>query len=81
MKGRDGIMEELKKEIYDKDNGFGYKKNGDYYFPEYYLGKGLSLEKAIRLKEQRVKEDIENNTEYCENKILGKHGRAKVKLY
>ena len=71
-------MEELKNEIYDKDNGFWYKRDGDYYFPEYYLGKGLSLEEATRLKEQRVKEDTENNTEYCENKILGKYGRARL---
>jgi hypothetical protein len=71
-------MEKLKNEIYDKDNGFWYKKNGDYYFPEYYLGKGLSLEKATRLKEQRVKEDIENTTESSENAILGKYGRARL---
>ena len=60
-------MEELKNEIYDKNNGFWYKRDGDYYFPEYYLGKGLSLEEATRLKGQRVKEDTENNTECCEN--------------
>lgn len=71
-------MEKLKNEIYDKDNGFWYKKNGDYYFPEYYLGKGLSLEEATRLKEQRVKEDIENTTESSENAILGKYGRARL---
>ena len=71
-------MEKLKNEIYDKDNGFWYKKNGDYYFPEYYLGKGLSLEKATRLKEQRVKEDIENTTESSENAILAKYGRARL---
>lgn len=70
-------MDELKNEIYDKDNGFWYKRNGNYYFPEYYLGKGLSLEEATRLKEQRVKEDIENKTECCENVILGKYGRAR----
>ena len=69
-------MEELKNEIYDKDNGFWYKRDGDYYFPEYYLGKGLSLEEATKLKDQRVKEDTENNTECCENVILGKYGRA-----
>lgn len=71
-------MEELKNEIYDKDNGFWYKKNGDYYFPEYYLRKGLSLEEATRLKEQRIKEDTENNSECCENVILGKYGRARL---
>lgn len=71
-------MEELKNEIYDKDNGFWYKRDGDYYFPEYYLGKGLSLEEATRLKEQRVKEDMENYTECCENVILGKYGRARL---
>lgn len=71
-------MEKLKNEIYDKDNGFWYKKNGDYYFPEYYLGKGLSLEEATRLKEQRVKDDIENTTESSENAILGKYGRARL---
>lgn len=71
-------MEELKNEIYDKDNGFWYKKNGDYYFPEYYLGKGLSLEEATKLKEQRVKEDIESTTESSENAILGKYGRARL---
>lgn len=43
-------MEELKNEIYDKNNGFWYKRDGDYYFPEYYLGKGLSLEEATKLK-------------------------------
>lgn len=71
-------MEELKNEIYDKDNGFWYKRDGDYYFPEYYLGKGLSLEEATKLKEQRVKEDIENNTKCGENVILGKYGRARL---
>lgn len=71
-------MEELKNEIYDKDNGFWYKKNGDYYFPEYYLGKGMSIEEATRLKEQRVKEDTKNNTECRENVILGKYGRARL---
>lgn len=71
-------MEELKNEIYDKDNGFWYKRDGDYYFPEYYLGKGLSLEEATKLKEQRVKEDTKNNTECCENAILGKYGRARL---
>ena len=71
-------MEELKNEIYDKDNGFWYKRYGDYYFPEYYLGKGLSLEEATKLKEQRVKEDTENNTECCKNVILGKYGRARL---
>lgn len=71
-------MEELKNEIYDKDNGFWYKRDRDYYFPEYYLGKGLSFEEATRLKEQRVKEDIENNTESSENTILDKYGRARL---
>lgn len=71
-------MEELKNEIYDKDNGFWYKRDGDYYFPEYYLGKGLSLEKATRLKEQRVKEDTENTTEYSENVLLGKYSKARL---
>ena len=71
-------MEELKNEIYNKDNGFWYKRDGDYYFPEYYLGKGLSLEEATKLKEQRVKEDIENNTECCGNAILGQYGRARL---
>ena len=71
-------MEELKNEIYDKDNGFWYKRDGDYYFPEYYLGKGLSIEKATKLKEQRVKEDTKNTTEYPENVILGKYGRARL---
>ena len=71
-------MEELKNEIYNKDNGICYKRDRDYYFPEYYLGKGLSLEEATRLKEQRVKEDTENNTECCENVILGKYGRARL---
>ena len=74
-------MEELKNEIYDKDNGFWYKRDGDYYFPEYYLGKGLFLEEATRLKEQRVKEDTENTTEPSENAILGKYGRARLNLY
>jgi len=71
-------MEELKNEIYDKDNGFWYKRDGDYYFPEYYLGKGLSLEEATRLKKQRVKEYTENTTESSENTILGKYGRARL---
>ncbi len=71
-------MEELKNEIYDKNNGFWYKRNGDYYFPEYYLGKGLFLEEATKFKEQRVKEDIENTTESSENTILGKYGRARL---
>lgn len=71
-------MEELKNEIYDKDNGFWYKRDGVYYFPEYFLGKGLSLEEATRLKEQRVKEDMEKYTECCENVILGKYGRARL---
>ena len=71
-------MEELKNEIYDKDNGFWYKRDGDYYFPGYYLGKGLSLEEATKLKDQRVKEDTENNTECCKNVILGKYGRARL---
>ena len=71
-------MKELKNEIYDKDNGFWYKRDGDYYFPEYYLGKELSFEEATRLKEQRVKEDTENNTECGENVILSKYGRARL---
>lgn len=71
-------MEELKNEIYDKNNGFWYKRDGDYYFPEYYLGKGLSLEEATKLKEQRIKEDAKNNTECCENTILGKYGIARL---
>ena len=71
-------MEELKNEIYDKDKEIWYKRDGDYYFPEYYLGKGLSLEEATRLKEQRVKEDIEDTTESFENVILGKYGRARL---
>ena len=71
-------MEKLINEIYDKNNGFWYKRYGNYYFPEYYLGKGLSLEKATRLKDQRVKEDTENNTKCCENVILGKYGRARL---
>lgn len=71
-------MEELKNEIYDKDNGFWYKRDGYYYFPKYYLGKGLSLEETTRLKEQRVKEDIEDTTESFENVILGKYGRARL---
>lgn len=74
-------MKELKNEIYDKDNGFRYKLDGNYYFPEYYLGKGLSLEEATKLKEQRVKEENENNTECCENVIIGKYGRARLNLY
>ena len=45
------------------------------------IGKGLSLEEATKLKEQRVKEDTENNTECCENAILGKYGRARLNLY
>ncbi len=73
-------MEELKNEIYDKDNGFWYKRDGDYYFTEYYLGKGLSLEEATRLKEQRVKEDTENATDSSENVLLGKYGRARLKF-
>ncbi|MBR2588460.1 MAG: TnpV protein [Bacilli bacterium] len=71
-------MEELKNELYNKDNGLWYKRNGDYYFPEYYLGKGLSLGKATKLKEQRVKEDTENTTVSSENAILGKYGRARL---
>lgn len=71
-------MEELKNEIYNKDNGFWYKRDGDYYFPEYYLEKGLSLEEATRLKEQRVKEDTENTTKSSENAILGKYGRTRL---
>jgi len=62
-------IKELKNEIYDKDNGFWYKRDVDYYLPEYYIGKGLSLEEATRLKEQRIKEDTENV-------ILGKYGRT-----
>ena len=71
-------MKELKNEIYDKDNGFWYKRDVDYYLPEYYIGKGLSLEEATRLKEQRIKEDTENTTECSENVILGKYGRARL---
>ena len=47
-------------------------------FPEYYLGKELILQKATKLKEQRAKEDIKNDSEYSENVILGKCGRAKL---
>ena len=71
-------MEELKNEIYDKDNGFWYKRDGDYYFPKYYLGKGLSIEETTRLKEQRIKEDNDNATESSKNTILGKYGRARL---
>ena len=71
-------MEELKNEIYDKDNGFWYKRGGDYYFLEYYLGKGLPLEEATKLKEQRVKEDTKNTTEPSENTVLGKYGSARL---
>ncbi len=71
-------MEELKNELYDKDNGFWYKRDGDYFYPEYYLVKGLSLEEATKLKEQKAKEDVENNEECYENEILGKYGRARL---
>lgn len=71
-------MEELKNEIYDKDNGFWYKRDGDYFYPEYYLGKGLSLEEATKLKEIKAKEEVEDNEKCCENEILGKYGRARL---
>lgn len=81
MKGRLNYRR-IKNEIYDKDNWFWYKLDSDYYFPEYYLGKRLSIEKATRVKEQKIKEDAENNTECCKNIILGKYGREQGhKLY
>lgn len=72
----DWIMEELKNGIYDKDNWYNW--DGDYYFPEYYLGKGLFLDEATKLKEQRVKKYTENTNEYSKNAILGKYGRARL---
>lgn len=68
-------MKELKNEIYDKNNGFWYKREGDYYFPEYYLGKGLTIKQATKFKEEKSKDD---NTEITTNAILGKYGRARL---
>lgn len=69
----DWIMEKLKNGIYDKDNWYNW--DGDYYFPEYYLGKGLFLDEATKLKEQRVKKYTENTNEYSKNVLLGKYGK------
>ena len=72
MKGRLNYGR-IKKGIYDKDNWYNW--DGDYYFPEYYLGKGLFLDEATKLKEQRVKKYTENTNEYSKNVLLGKYGK------
>lgn len=74
-------MEELKNEIYDKDNGFWYKRDGDCYFPEYYLGKELSIEEATRLKEQRVKKDTGKYYWIFWKRDFRQVWQSKVKLY
>ena len=70
-------MEELLKERYDENNGLWYKLQGNYYYPKYYLGKGLTQEEATKLKEQKELEDTKEDID--ENKvILGKYGRARL---
>lgn len=70
MKGRLNYRR-IKNEIYDKDNWFWYKLDGDYYFPEYYLGKRLSIEKATRLKEQKI---IKRIVEYYNKEQKNSYG-------
>ena len=41
----------------------------------YYLGKGLFLDEATKLKERRVKKYTENTNEYSKNVLLGKYGK------
>ena len=45
---------------YDEKNGFWYKKVGDYYFPEYYVGKNLSIDEATKLKRRKIKNGVES---------------------
>jgi len=62
---------------YDEKNGFWYKKVGDYYFPEYYVGKNLSIEEANKLKERKIKNGAQSMLEFnnTQKKVnLGKYG-------
>ena len=73
--------ESFKKEYYDEKNGFWYKKVGDYYFPEYYVGKNLSIDEAIKLKEEKIKNGTESILEFNNNKKkvnLGKYGLMRL---
>ena len=72
-------MKELNKEKYDVNNGMWYIKNGDYYYPEYYVGKGLTIEEATKIKEQKEKEYSKDNNEEIEYKQnLGKYALARL---
>ena len=66
---------------YDEKNGFWYKKVGDYYFPEYYVGKNLSIDEAIKLKEEKIKNGTESILEFNNNQKkanLGKYGMMRL---
>lgn len=68
-------------EKYDEKNGFWYKKIGDYYFPEYYVGKNLSIEEAAKLKEEKIKNGVEPMLEFNNNQEkvnLGKYGLMRL---
>lgn len=72
-------MKELNKEKYDVNNGMWYIKEGDYYYPEYYVGKGLTIEEATKIKEQKEKEYSKDNNEEIEYKQnLGKYALARL---
>jgi len=61
---------------YDEKNGFWYKKVGDYYLPNYYVGKNLSIEEATRLKEEKIKNGTKSMLKFNnqEKVNLGKYG-------
>lgn len=66
---------------YDEKNGFWYKKVGDYYFPEYYVGKNLIIDEAIKLKKEKIKNGTESMLEFNNNQKkvnLGKYGLMRL---
>lgn len=68
-------------EKYDEKNGFWYKKIGDYYFPEYYVGKNLSIEEATKLKKEKIKNGVEPMFEFnnSQRKVnFGKYGLMRL---
>jgi len=66
---------------YDEKNGFWYKKVGDYYYPDYYVGKNLSIDEATKLKEKQIQNGTESMIEQANTKedySLGKYGKMRL---
>lgn len=66
---------------YDEKNGFWYTRVGDYFFPEYYVGKNLSIDEATKLKEEKIKNGVESmlNSYNNQKKVnLGKYGLMRL---